>query len=80
MKQQHYFPAIISNGQYEIDLGYYKDPKFAREDIEYGRKFNEEFNANTFSGRCNKIICVNEDIHLSVKGEVDYHKMIIFPA
>ena len=81
MLTQKYYAAVVdSNNNYEIHWSHFKNADAAREDIEYSKKFNEEFNANTFEGRCNKIICVDADYDIAKIGTVDYHKMIIFPA
>jgi len=80
MTTQKFFPAIISNGKYEINLGWFHNSNAAREDIKAAKKFNNEFNADTFVGKCNKIICVDADYDIAKMGEMDYHKMMVFPA
>lgn len=77
MLEQKFYAAVLdSNNNYEIHLGRFNTAEAAREDINYSKKFN----ANTFEGRCNKIICVDADYDIAKIGTVDYHKMIIFPA
>jgi len=80
MTTQKFFPAIISNGNYEIDLGWFRNSNVAREEIKSAKAFNTEFDADIFIGKCNKIICVDADYDIAKSGEMDYHKMMVFPA
>lgn len=81
MLEQRYYAAVVNeNNEYEIHLGYYRNADIAREDIKSCKEFNEEFNADVFEGRCNKIICVDTDYNITKTGKIDYHNMIIFPA
>lgn len=81
MLEQKYYAAVVNNDNtYEIHLGRFNNPDTAREEIEYAKKFNTEFNANDFVGKCNKIICVDADYDIAKIGKIDYHKMMIFPA
>lgn len=81
MLEQKFYAAVVdSNNNYEIHLGRFNTAEAAREDINYSKKFNAEFNANTFEGRCNKIICVDADYDIAKIGKIDHHKMMILPA
>lgn len=80
LNQKFYAAVIDSNNNYEINLGWFHDTDAARKDIKSAKEFNNEFNADVFIGKCNKIICVDADYDIAKSGELDYHKMMIFPA
>lgn len=80
MTTQKFYAAVVNNNNYEINLGWFSDTDAARKDVKAAKEFNKEFNADVFIGKCNKIICIDADYDIAKAGELDYHKMMIFPV